>query len=293
MKRVSGDRIFIGIGYIVLIICAAVSVLPLIFMISGSFSSESSVIRTGYGIIPNNFSLDAYGILFRNPTDLIDAFAVSISVTVAGTAISVFISAMTSYVLAHRDFKYRNKFSVFIYITCVFSGGLVPWYLLMVNFFNMKNNILAMILPMLINVFYILIMKSFMLKIPFDIVESARIDGCGEFKTFYAIILPVSKPIIITISVFTALGYWNNYFNALLFITKDNLEPLQYYLFKILRTSEALNRVAAMTGMAVPEMPKETLKLALSTLIVIPVAVVYPFAQKYIVGGVMVGAVKG
>jgi putative aldouronate transport system permease protein len=293
LSKTSSEKVFKLIGYSFLIIMSLICVFPLIFMISGSFSSEVSVIKYGYGLIPRNFSIEAYKLVFKNPIDLLNAYGISIFVVCAGTSVGLFLTAMTGYVLARKDFKYRNIFSFLIYFTSVFSGGLVPWYIMMVNYLHMKDNILALIVPLLFNVFYIIVMKSFMTGIPFEVIESAKMDGAHEFSIFIKIVLPISKAALTTIGVFIALGYWNDFFCAMLFISNEALVPLQYYLYRLINTVDALDRVAAMTGIAVPEMPKETLKLAMTVLVVFPIMCVYPFAQKHIVGGITLGAVKG
>lgn len=293
MKKTIGEKTFTFLGYIILIFFSLLCVLPLLFILSGSFSSETSVIKYGYGLIPQDFSIDAYKLAFKNPSDIFNAYYISIFVVAVGTTVGLFLTAMTGYVLSRKDFKYRNIFSFLIYFTSVFSGGLVPWYIMMVQYLHMKNSILSLILPLLLNVFYIIVMKSFMTAIPFEIIESAKIDGCNEFSIYIKIVLPVSKAALTTIGVFMALGYWNDFFCAMLFITNENLLPLQYYLYRLVNTAEALNRVAEMTGIAVQDMPKETLKLAMTVLVVFPIMCVYPFAQRNIVGGITLGAVKG
>jgi len=293
LKKTIGEKTFTFLGYIILIFFSLLCVLPLLFILSGSFSSETSVIKYGYGLIPQDFSIDAYKLAFKNPSDIFNAYYISIFVVAVGTTVGLFLTAMTGYVLSRKDFKYRNIFSFLIYFTSVFSGGLVPWYIMMVQYLHMKNSILSLILPLLLNVFYIIVMKSFMTAIPFEIIESAKIDGCNEFSIYIKIVLPVSKAALTTIGVFMALGYWNDFFCAMLFITNENLLPLQYYLYRLVNTAEALNRVAEMTGIAVQDMPKETLKLAMTVLVVFPIMCVYPFAQRNIVGGITLGAVKG
>jgi putative aldouronate transport system permease protein len=293
VKKDIWERRFALLGYILLITFSLLCFLPFIFIISGSFSNETEVIKHGFGLIPQGFSLEAYKVAFKNPFDLLNAYGVSVLVVVSGTSCGLFIIAMTGYVLSRKDFKYRNKFSFLIYFTSVFSGGLVPWYIMMVNYLHLKDNILALILPGLLNVFYIIVMKSFMSGIPFEIIESAKMDGANEFSIFIKIIMPISIPSLTTIGVFITLGYWNDFFCAMLFINNQNLLPLQYYLYRLVNTADALTRIAAMTGIAVQQMPTQTLKLAMTVLAVIPIMCVYPFAQKHIVGGVTIGAVKG
>ncbi|MBO2943390.1 carbohydrate ABC transporter permease [Paenibacillus sp. F411] len=293
MSRSLEQKLFHSAGYLFLIALAVLCVLPLLFIFGGSFTSEQSVIRNGFSLIPKEWSLEAYELAFKNPKDLFQAYFISFSVVAVGTAAGLLMTAMTGYVLSRRDFKYRNFFSFFIYFTSVFSGGLVPWYIMMVSYLDMKNNFLALILPLLLNVFYIIVMKSFMSGIPFEIIESGKMDGANELRIFFKIILPVSGPALATIGLFIALQYWNDFFSAMLFITDQSLMPLQYYLYKMVNSMDALSRMASMSGVPIPQMPKETLKLAMTALVVLPIIFVYPFVQRHIIGGVTVGAVKG
>ncbi len=284
---------FNAVGYVYLGLLSLLCILPLLFIVSGSITSEQAVIRHGYGLIPEVFSLDAYKLLFRNPTDLFNAFFISVSTVAVGTSVGLFVTAMTGYVLSRKDFKYRNFFSFLIYFTSVFSGGLVPWYLIMVEYLDFKNHYHALIFPMLLNVFYVIVMKAFMSGIPYEIIESGKIDGANEFSVFVRLVLPAAKPALATIGLFIALGYWNDFFSAMLFVTNQQLIPLQYYLYKLLNAADAMMRVAARSGVAMPDLPKETVKLAMTVIVVVPILFVYPFVQKYIVGGVTLGAVKG
>ncbi|MEK3883039.1 carbohydrate ABC transporter permease [Paenibacillus sp. PL2-23] len=291
---VSKDKlIFHVIGYTFLIVLSILCLLPLLFILGGSFSSEQSVILKGFSLIPEDFSLEAYQLSFKNPKDLLNAYFISTSVVLVGTTVGLMITAMTGYVLSRRDFRYRNQFSFYIYFTSVFSGGLVPWYIMMVSYLDMKNNFLALILPALLNVFYIIVMKSFMAGLPFELIESGKVDGANELRIFFKLILPISKPVLATIGLFIALGYWNDFFAAMLFISDESLMPLQYYLYRLVNSVDTLSRIAAMTGVPIPDMPKETLKLAMTVLVVMPIIFVYPFVQRFIVGGITVGAVKG
>lgn len=292
-KLSRGEKIFRRVAVFILTIIAIICILPLLLIIAGSFSSESSVIKEGFTFYPREFSVEAFKVIFSNPKDLLNAYFISILRVVIGTTVSLFLTAMTGYVLSRRDFKYRRVFSFLIYFTSIFSGGLVPWYLMIVNTLHLSNTFIVLILPMLLNVFNIIITKSFMSSIPFEVIEACKIDGAGEFRTFVKVIMPMAKPALTTVGVFISLAYWNDFFQAMLFITDEKLYPLQYYLYRVVNTADALNRVAAMTGMAVPDMPTQTLKLAMTVLVVIPVLFIYPLAQKHIVEGISVGAVKG
>ncbi|MDG0811278.1 carbohydrate ABC transporter permease [Cohnella rhizosphaerae] len=294
MAHYTKDRMLFNIlGCAFIGLLCLLCIVPLLLILSGSLSEEEALVRHGFRLIPEHLSLAGYELVFKAPGDIVRAFGVSLFVLMAGTALGTFLTAMTSYVIGRRDFKYRNYFSFYIYFTSVFSGGLVPWYLLMVNYYHMKDNLLALILPLLMNVFYILVMKSFFASIPEAIAESGKIDGAGELRIFLTLMLPVAKPGLATIALFIGLGYWNDWSNAMLFIHDQNLVPLQYYLYNLMNKTEMLNNLAGKTGMPIPDIPKETFKLAMTVIVIAPVFFVYPFLQRFIVSGVTVGSVKG
>jgi putative aldouronate transport system permease protein len=203
---------------------------------------------------------------------------------------------MTAYVLTRKDFEWRNKVSFYFYFTTLFSGGLVPWYILMVKYFHLKDSYLALLLPPLLSVFNMLVMKSYMSGIPDAITESAKIDGAGDFRIFAKLILPLAKPALATIGLFIALGYWNDWYNSMLFIQNEKLYSLQYFLYKIVNNVEAYKNILSQTGGSVNvkiDMPSESLKMALTVIVTGPIILLYPFVQKYFVQGITIGAVKG
>lgn len=294
-RRGRMDRnLFSAIGYVSLTILAALCIIPFVLVVSSSLTEESRIVVDGYQFVPLDFSTEAYGILFQYPQQLINAYIVTVGVTVSGTFIGLFLTSMTAYALSRKDFKWRNHFSFFFFFTTLFSGGLVPWYLLIVNYLHMKNTPFALVIPMVLNVFYIIVMKSFMGSIPEAIVESAKIDGAGDFRIYAQLILPLSKPALATIGLFLALAYWNDWYNALLFVSNEKLVPLQYYLYKMLGNMDGM-RKAMMSAGAVntSSLPSEGLKMAMTVVATGPILAVYPFIQKYFVQGMTIGAVKG
>lgn len=267
-------------------------------VIIGSFTDEKEIIANGFSFFPKELSLEAYKTALKEPMAILRAYGVTASLTVIGTAIGLFIVAMTAYVLQRKDFKWRNKVSFFFYFTTLFSGGLVPWYILMVKYLGLKDSYLSLLLPPLLSVFNIIIMKSYMSGIPQALTESAKIDGAGDFTIFIKIILPLVKPALATIGMFIALGYWNDWYNSMLFINNENLYSLQYYLYKIVNNIEAYKTILAQAGGGTSlgsaiSMPSESLKMALTIIVTGPIILVYPFIQKYFVSGVTIGAVKG
>lgn len=295
-RPIGRDRvIFNAISYVFLAILAAVCLLPFLLVISGSFTEQYAIQLHGYQLIPETFSLDAYKMLFRIPEDILRAYGVTIFVTFTGTTVGLFFTSMAAYVLASPDFKYRYNVSFFFYFTSIFGGGLVPWYIFCTKYLHFHNNVISMILPIMINVTYLLILKSYMMGIPTSLYESARLDGANDLTIFFKIALPLSKAGLATVGLFLALNYWNDWYNAMLFLDEGSKElyPLQYYLNNILTKAQAMNAAAARSGIPASDVPSEPLKLAMTVVATGPIILLYPFLQKYFVKGVTIGAVKG
>ena len=295
-RPIGRDRvIFNTISYVFLAILAAVCLLPFLLVISGSFTEQYAIQLHGYQLIPETLSLDAYKMLFRIPEDILRAYGVTILVTFTGTTVGLFFTSMAAYVLASPDFKYRYQVSFFFYFTSIFGGGLVPWYIFCTKYLHFHNNVISMILPIMINVTYLLILKSYMMGIPTSLYESARLDGANDLTIFFKIALPLSKAGLATVGLFLALNYWNDWYNAMLFLDEGSRElyPLQYYLNNILTKAQAMNAAAARSGIPASDVPSEPLKLAMTVVATGPIILLYPFLQKYFVKGVTIGAVKG
>lgn len=290
------DRIIFNvISYVFLAVLAAVCLLPFLLVISGSFTEQYAIQLHGYQLIPETFSLDAYKMLFRIPEEIVRAYGVTIFVTFTGTTVGLFFTSMAAYVLASPDFRYRYQVSFFFYFTSIFGGGLVPWYIFCTKYLHFHNNVISMILPIMINVTYMLILKSYMMSIPTSLYESARLDGANDLTIFFKIALPLSKAGLATVGLFLALNYWNDWYNAMLFLDEGSKElyPLQYYLNNILTKAQAMNAAAARSGIPASDVPSEPLKLAMTVVATGPIILLYPFLQKYFVKGVTIGAVKG
>ncbi|OXM15669.1 carbohydrate ABC transporter permease [Paenibacillus herberti] len=291
----SKDRILLSvIGYTLLAILAFLCVVPFLLILSSSLTDENTIRMEGYKLFPTVFSTEAYKLLFEYPEAMIRAYGVTLMVTIIGTAVGLFLTAMSAYVLCRKDFKWRNQFTFYFFFTTLFSGGLVPWYLLITNYLQWKDTLTVLIVPSLMSVFYMIVMRTFMAGIPEAITESAKIDGAGDFRIFMQLIIPLSKPALATIGLFTALRYWNDWYMALLFISKEDLEPLQYYLYKMLGNMEGLRTAMLGSGAGVSiDIPGESLKMAMTVVACGPILFAYPFIQKYFVQGLTVGAVKG
>lgn len=295
-KRYSRDVISVNIVAIALVgFFALLCLIPFYLIIVASFTDETYLIRNGYPLIPQleALSMAAYQLCLKNPETILRAYGVTIFTTVLGTFLSVFLSTMTGYVLSRQDFPWREKISFYFFFTTLFNGGLVPWYLLITRYLDLKNNILALILPMLFSVWNMIIAKTFMKGIPPSITESGTIDGATDFRIFFSLILPLSKPLIATLSLFAAIAYWNDWYNCMLFISNDKLFTLQYYLQRMLGSAAAMRMVAEKSGMAMESIPLSSMQMAMTVIATGPIILLYPFIQKYFVKGLTIGAVKG
>ncbi|MBC8611635.1 carbohydrate ABC transporter permease [Massilimaliae timonensis] len=293
IKLTKSRIVFNIISYLLLIALSLACLLPFIMLISGSFTSEQVIRFEGYSILPKDFTLEAYEVVFQNPEQIFRAYGVSIFVAVVGTILGLFFLTMTAYVISRKDFKYRNVISFYFYFTTLFNGGMVCTYIFYIQYLHLKDNLLALILPLMMNVFYLLIMRSFVTSIPPALIESAKIDGAGEFRIFLQIILPLLKSGLATIGLFLALGYWNDWYNAMLYINSEEKYPLQYMLYNMLQKQEAMAQIASQAGMSVENLPTNALKLAMAVVATGPIILLYPFVQKYFVKGITIGSVKG
>lgn len=272
--------------------------IPFLMVLSGSFSSEDAIARNGFSILPQDFSLEAYKSVFKEPIVVLRAYATTIVLTIVGTVLGLLIQTMTAYVLSRREFEWRNKFSFFFYFTTLFSGGLVPYYILITQTLNLRNNYLALLLPLLFSVYNLLIMKSYIMALPDSLIDAAKIDGCGEVRTLFQIVMPLIKPALATVGLFIALAYWNDWYNAMLYVNKEEMWPLQYFLYQKVNNIEAYKKLlenATVSSSVVSSMslPTQTLKMALTIVVTGPIVLAYPFVQKYFVQGITIGAVKG
>lgn len=295
-KPIGRDRIIFNIlSHVILAVLSAACLLPFLLVLSGSVSEQYAIQLHGYRLIPEQFSLEAYQMLFRIPEELLRAYGVTIFVTATGTLLGLWLTSMAAYVLASRDFRYRYQVSFFFYFTSVFGGGLVPWYIFNTKYLHFHNSMIALILPILVNVTYLLILKSYMMSIPESLYESAKLDGAGDLRIYANIALPLSKAGLATVGLFIALNYWNDWYNAMLFLDEGrrDMYPLQYFLNNILTKAQAMNAAAARSGIPASDVPSEPMKLAMTVVATGPIILLYPFLQKYFVKGVTIGAVKG
>lgn len=295
--RTPDEIAFSVVGYVLLFTFGMMCVLPVVLIISSSFSSESSIIRYGFRLIPKEFSLEAYRLVFSNPGRIARAYLNTAIVTVCGTALSLFLSTITGYVLSRKAFTWRNGFSFFFFFTTLFSGGLIPWYIVCTKYLHFKNTYYGLILPMAFSVWNMIIAKNYMANaIPYDVAESAKIDGAGEFRIYWQVYLPVSKPLIATLGLFSALAYWNDWYNSMLFSSKEEMQSLQYFLQTMLGTIQAMKQLVQEGQMGIASsinIPSMSMRMAMTVVTTGPIIFLYPFVQRYFVKGLTVGAVKG
>ena len=294
--RQRDKMLFNTLGYLLVSLFGLACVLPFLLIVITSFTSESSLMRNGYTFFIKEFSTEAYGLAFRNPSRILWAYRNTVCVTIIGASMSVMLSSMTGYVLQRKDFQGRNGISLFFFFTTLFNGGLVPWYILCTRYLGFKNNYVALLLPMMFSVWHMIIAKNFMRSIPYEITESAKIDGANDLRIFFQLILPLCKPLVATLGLFSALAYWNDWYNSMLFITKEQKMSLQYFLQEMINSIQALKLLVSMgadPGSVMISLPQETMKMAMTVITTGPIILLYPFVQRYFVKGLTIGAVKG
>ena len=279
VKLSTSSKLFYILAYVSVGLMALICIIPFIVLISGSFTSENYIRTQGYSLFINEFSTKAYELIFRNPVTVFRAYGISILITGVGTILGTLLITMTAYVICRKDFKYRNHFSFFFYFTTLFNGGMVSTYIFYIQYLKLKDSLWALILPGLFNVFYLLIMRSFVYTIPPSLIEASKIDGAGEYRIFFQVVFPLLKPGLATVGLFMALGYWNDWYNAM--------------LYNLLQQTQALARIASQSGISVADLPSNSLKMAMAIVATGPILLVYPFVQKYFVKGITVGSVKG
>ncbi len=292
----ASELLFRILGYVLLFSFGMLCVTPFYLIGISSLASEPSLIRNGFRMIPEEFSLDAYRLVFTNPAQIGRAYLNTIFVTLAGTVLSLFLTTLTGYVLSRRDFKWRNGFSFFFFFTTLFSGGLIPWYILCTQALHFKNTYYALILPMAFPIWNMIIAKNFMRGVPYEISESAKMDGAGELTIYFKLYLPISKPLLATLGLFAALAYWNDWYNSMLFNTKEEMQSLQYFLQDMLSTIQALKQLIAEGNLEVAQkanLPTTSMRMAMTCVVTGPIIFLYPVVQRYFIKGLTIGAVKG
>ncbi len=283
--------------HILFLIMAVMCIFPIVLVISISLSSDSSIMEYGYSLIPRELSLESYKFILEDPKSIIGAYKITIFNTVVGAGLSTLLICLYSYPLSRNDFKLKKFFTYYIFFTMLFSGGTVSWYIVCTTVFHLSNTVWAMILPMLMSAWYVIIMRTFFKSnVPVSIIESGKLDGANEFLIFFRLVMPISLPGVATIALFQTLNYWNDWWLPIMFIVKPELYNLQFLLQRMMQSIQMLNEKAeymANASDALLKVPKEGARMALCIVAMGPILIVYPFFQKYFIQGLTVGSIKG
>jgi len=294
---IENDRIFQSIARIIMVLLCIFCLFPFALLIVSSFTDESTLVRDGYSLFPKSFSLDAYKYLINNAAQIGKAYLNTIGVTIIGTISNLTLTTMFAYPLSRRNLPHRNFWSFVVFFTMLFNGGVVSTYIMYSQYFHIRNSYWALIVPnLLMSAFYIIMMRTYFTQnIPEEVLEAARIDGSGEWHILWRLVLPMSRPIIATVTLMVGLQYWNDWVNGLYYLTKDKYFTIQVVLNKMLQDMQFLksNSMAASTNVDTSAMPTLSVKMAIAFIGVLPMLCIYPFFQKYFVKGITIGAVKG
>jgi putative aldouronate transport system permease protein len=283
--------------HMIFILITLSMLIPFVLVIIISLSDEQSILHNGFRLIPDNFSFMAFVYFFKSPDAILHAYGVTITVCIIGTLISLILTSTMGYTLSRKDYGFHRITSFYVFFTMLFNGGLVPFYILMTQGLHLKDTIWALIVPGLLSPFYVLIMKGFMAKIPIEIIESAKVEGAREWRIYIQLILPLSKPSLATLGLFILFNYWNEWFNALLFINTERLVPLQLLLVRTMNSLDFITSrpefATAMVSFNLSDFPKTSAKFAIAIMSAGPMLLVFPFFQRFFVKGLTVGAIKG
>ena len=282
---------------VILTVLVIITLLPILLILVSSFTDETSLLQNGYSFLPKAWSLDAYYYIVKQGVVIVRAYGISFFTTIVGTVLSVLLTTTLAYPMARKSFKYRNVLSFFVFFTMLFNGGIVPSYIMWTRFFHIKNTIWALLIPnYLVSAFNVILVKNYYANnIPDALIEASQIDGASELTIFKKVMFPLAKPVVATISLFTGLCYWNDWTNGLYYVDKAKFYSIQLLLLKIMNNIQALktNSSAAMLGTGAVELPGTSVRMAMAFIGILPILIIYPFVQKYLVEGVVIGAVKG
>ena len=303
MKRTSGrgiysfsDRCVHYVMFVMLALLAFSCLYPFLLILSASFQTQESIYANGYRIFADKYTLETYKLIIKKQEVLINAYTITIITTVLTTIIGVVSVSGCGYVISRRDYKYNKVLTFYIFFTMLFSGGLTPTYIIITRWLGLKNSIWALVLPLCCSAWNIMLMKGFFVSIPTSLIESAKVDGAGEFLIFSKIVIPLAKPAVATITLFLVLGGWNDYQQSMLYLDDDKFVKLQYLLVKIMKNIEFLNSEEAFKYGVITEkidVPTLGARMAMCVLSAGPIVAVFPFFQKYFTKGLTIGSVKG
>lgn len=297
MNMVQHDRLQQIFMHLFMIILVILCVAPFLLMIMASFTDEDTLLREGYSFFPRKLSLETYGYLWRSIGTIGRGYLMTILVTIFGTTTSIIITVLFAYPLSRRDLPFRGILSFILFFTMLFNGGIVPTYMMYANTLHIKDTVWALIVPnLLMNAFYVIMMRTFFSSsIPESLIEAAKLDGSSEFGLLAKVVVPLSKPMIVTLVLMVGLGYWNDWLNGMYYVSDQSLFTIQLILNNMINNIQFLSRNASLFGadVAAVRMPAVGIRMAIAVVAVLPVMVIYPFLQKYFVKGIVVGGVKG
>lgn len=281
--------------YCFIAIFSIICLIPFVLAVSGSLSTEARIAAEGYSFLPRGFSLETYQFLFGSKAEqIIRAYSVSLLVTVLGTVSAVLVTTAYAYVVSVKGFRFKNALAFFAYFTMLFSGGTLPWYLLSTKYYHLNDTLIGLFVPYLLNVFLMFLMTNYFRSIPHEIVESAEMDGAGHMRIFFSMMIPLGRVGLVTISLFYALQFWNDFYLPLMLVSNQELYTIQYMMYNMMANIQFLaSGNAAQVSGAIIAPPLETAKMAMTCLTVLPIAILYPFLQRFFVRGIVVGSVKG
>ncbi len=279
------------VAHLLMILFSLACLVPFLLVLAASFTDETALVQNGFGLIPSKWSLEAYEYIFRSPGEVLAAYGTTIFVTAFGTFVGTLIMSMIAYPISRSDYKFKNVLSFFVYFTMLFGGGMVASYILIVNYLHLNDTVWALILPMLLSPWNIMLLRMSMKSIPFALIEASYIEGAGEFWIFFKIVVPLAKIGIITVALFTALTFWNDWMQAMLYIDRSNLTTLQYMLYRVLNKVELAQQETVVVMQE--KLPNENLRMALCVVAAGPMVFIFLFFQKYFSKGIVTGAVKG
>lgn len=292
---VERDRLQQVLMHIFMVVLTLCCVLPFLLMVMASFTEEATLARDGYSFLPAKFSLETYNYIFKSAGTIFRGYFMTIFVTVIGTLGNITLTVLFAYPLSRKDLPFRGALSFFLFFTMLFNGGLVPTYMMYANTFHIKNTIWALIIPsLMMNAFYVIMMRSFFsASIPDSLIEAAKLDGASELKVLLKVVLPLSKPMLVTLVLMVGLNYWNDWMNGLYYVSDQKLYTIQMILNNMINNINFLSKNASLFGATKVALPTVGIRMGIAVIAVLPIMIIYPFMQKYFVKGIVIGGVKG
>ncbi|MBP3965840.1 carbohydrate ABC transporter permease [Paenibacillus lignilyticus] len=294
VSSIKTNRLFQTFNITFFSVISLVTLVPLLYVVAVSFTTDAEISASGYQLIPKQFSGLAYSYLLQTPKALLNAYFITILVTILGTLLSLLMTSTVSYVMTRRDYRYSNATSFYVFFTMLFNGGLVPTYLVVTKVLHIQDTLWVLFLPYAVSPMFAMLMRGFLKEIPYEVIESGKVDGAGEFRIFASIVMPLAKPALATVGLFYALAYWNDWWLAMLYISNEKLIPLQFMLQRIMSNLQYLtSNMQAGLNIDMSQIPGESSRMAIALLAIGPMMFAFPLFQRHIVRGLTLGAVKG